>query len=125
MFSIVLVVVSFIGMASLVIHNARQIKTGNVHKLRPMNLFDLARPTVEVWKNTMRGVALLVWGNVLKWFHVVSFNAGKKFLEIAWMVRGKRKLVRDAASANSIWKEVAYERDRIRAHFSDPQDVLG
>ena len=120
-FPMLLVFASFIGMVALVSYNARHIKMGNMHKLRPLNMTDLARPTVEVWKNTMRGLWLMAWGAVLKLFHVVSFTAGKKFLEIAWMVRGKRKLVRDQAAASSIWQELAYEKERLQAHFSTDQ----
>lgn len=116
--SLLLAVVSFLGMAYLVLRNARRIKHGKIHELRPFNVYDLVRPTVEVWKNTVRGFGHVVWAHVLKWSHIVTFNVGKKFLEIAWMVRGKRKLMRSEAATGRIWKEVAYEKERIRAHFS-------
>lgn len=121
---VALAIASFLGMAGLVAHNANHIKTGNVHKLRPMNMLDLVRPTFDVWKNTMRGIFVIVWGGVLKWFHILTFSAGKKFLEVAWMVRGKRKLMQEDANASRIWKEVAYEKERIQAHFPRSGDLV-
>ncbi len=122
--SLLLIVVSFLGMAFLVIRNVRRIKNGKIHELNPMNVYDLVRPTVEVWKNTVRGFGHVVWAHVLKWSHIVTFNVGKKFLEFAWMVRGKRKMMRSEAATTRIWKEVAYEKERIRAHFSRPESVV-
>ena len=122
--SLFLAVVSFLGMAALVIRNVRRIQNGKIHELRPMSLYHLMRPSVEVWKNTVRGFAHVVWAQILKWSHIITFNVGKKFLEFAWMVRGKRKLMRSEAATTRIWKEVAYEKERIRAHFSRSESVV-
>lgn len=122
--SLFLMVVSFLGMTFLVTKNLRRIKHGKIHELRPLNVYDLVRPTVDVWKNTVRGFGHVAWAQVLKWSHIVAFKVGKKFLEIAWVVRGKRKLMRSEAAASQIWKEMAYEKERIRAHFSRSQSVV-
>ncbi len=122
--SIIVALVSFLGMVLLVVQNSRRIKSGKVHELYPMSLYDLARPSLDVWKNTVRGFGHVLWGQVLRWSHIVTFNIGKKFLEVAWMVRGKRKLMRSEAAASRIWKEVAYEKERIRAHFSRTESVV-
>lgn len=122
--TLIVILVSFIGMVALVLQNVRRIKSGNVHELHPMSLADLARPTLEVWRNTVRGFGHMIWAQVLRWSHIVTFSLGKKFLEVAWMVRGKRKLMRSEAAASRIWKEVAYEKERIRAHFSRAESVV-
>ncbi len=123
--SIFIVIVSFIGMATLVLRNARRIQNGNVAEFHPMNLHDLVRPTFDVWRTAVRGFSVVAWATFLKWSHVLTFTAGKKFLEIAWMVRGKRNLVRHEDTVSKIWKEVAYEKERIKAHFSRTGDVVG
>ncbi len=122
--SFVIAFVSFFGMTALVLQNHRRISQGRVHELAPMNMYDLVRPTVDVWKNTVRSFGHMAWAQILKLSHIVTFKIGKKFLEIAWMVRGKRKRMTASVAPSSIWKEVAYEKERIRAHFARQESVV-
>ena len=115
---IVISLCAFIGMAVLVIQNARRIAHGNVELLRPMSIRDLVRPSID----TAKSCVLNAWTGIreacLTWGHALSYSVGKKFIDLAWMVKGKRQLNDyDEGAISKIWREVANERDRLRAHF--------
>ena len=122
--SIVVALASFIGMATLLIRNVRRIENGNIHELHPFNVVDLVRPSIEVWKNAIRGFGQLLSVKVLKWSQSISFALGKKLLAVAWAARGKSKEIETRPEGAQVWREVAYEKERIAAHFSRAESAV-
>lgn len=120
-------VVSFVGMATLVIGNARRIRDGRITELHPINLYDLIRPTFDVWQLALAKTLHHGRATVLATLHFLSHQAAKHFADMSAALKARRAhLKKQGSMTSSFWKEVAYEKDRLKAHFSrQSQDMIG
>lgn len=127
MLSASLVVVgSFLGMTLLVVRNARLIRDGRITELHPINLYDLVRPTFDVWQLALSKTMHHARATMLATLHYLTHQAARKFGELSSGLKSRRAdLKKQGNVADSFWKELAYEKDRLKAHFSNSsQDVV-